>query len=127
MLKNKFLISHDNEDIVEVISSNGCEIWCDKEPMKEIIPNSTNAAEEKHVPIVTVTGNTVKVDVGSVKHPMEDAHSIRWVYIVTNEGCQRKELKSGTDPIVEFALCNNEKVKEVYAYCNLHGLWMIKA
>ena len=127
MLKNKFLISHDNEDIVQVISSNGCEIWCDKEPMKEIVPNSTNAAEEKHVPKVTVTGNTVKVDVGSVKHPMEDAHSIRWVYIVTNEGCQRKELKCGTDPVVEFALCNNEKLQEVYAYCNLHGLWKINA
>ena len=127
MLKNKFLISKDKQDIVEVVNSNGCEIWCEKEPMTEIVPNSTGAAEEKHIPKVTVEGNKVKVDVGSVKHPMEDAHSITWVQISTNQGIQRKCLKPGTDPVVEFALCDGEKLEETYAYCNLHGLWMIKA
>ena len=127
MLKHKFLISDDNQDIVEVLASNGCEIWCDKKPMKELVPNSTGAAEEKHMPKVTVEGNKVKVDVGSVKHPMEDAHSINWVNIVTNKGTQHKCLHPNTDPVVEFALCNDEKLEEVYAYCNLHGLWMTKA
>lgn len=126
MYKNKFLISEDNQDIVEIIASNGCEICCDNKPMRELAPNSTNAAEEKHVPKVTVDGSCVTVDVGSVKHPMEDAHSIRWVNIVTNEGSQHKCLKAGTEPVVKFALCPDEKLEEVYAYCNVHGLWMTK-
>ena len=127
MFKNRFLISEDNQDIVEVLASNGCEITCDNKPMKELVPNSTNAAQEKHVPQVSVNGNIVKVDVGSVKHPMEDEHSITWVHIVTTQGTQRKYLKTNTDPVVEFALCQDEQLVEVYAYCNLHGLWMVKA
>ena len=125
MLKNKILISDDNQDIVEVLATNGCEISCDNKPMKELVANSTNAAQEKHVPQVHV--NMVKVDVGSVKHPMEEAHSIVWVHIVTNQGTQRKYLKPNTDPVIEFALCPDEQLEEVYAYCNLHGLWMTKA
>ena len=127
MFKSRFLISEDNQDIVEVLASNGCEITCDNKPMKELVPNSTNAAQEKHVPQVSVNGNIVKVDVGSVKHPMEDEHSITLVHIVTTQGTQRKYLKANTDPVVEFALCQDEQLVEVYAYCNLHGLWMVKA
>ena len=127
MYKNKLLISEDKHDIVEVIASNGCEISCDNKPMKELVANSTDAAQEKHVPQVHVNGNMVKVDVGSVKHPMEEAHSIVWVHIVTNQGTQRKYLKPNTDPVIEFALCPDEKLQEVYAYCNLHGLWMTKS
>ena len=71
MFKNKLLISEDKKDIVEIISTNGCEICCDNKPMKELVANSTNAAQEKHVPQFQINGNIVKVDVGSVKHPME--------------------------------------------------------
>ena len=124
MFKNKLLISEDKKDIVEIISTNGCEICCDNKPMKELVANSTNAAQEKHVPQFQINGNIVKVD---VKHPMEEAHMIGWVYIVTNQGAQRKFLKANTDPVIEFALCPDEKLQEVYAYCNLHGLWMTKA
>ena len=127
MYKNKLLISEDKHDIVEVIASNGCEISCDNKPMKELVANSTDAAQEKHVPQFQINGNIVKVDVGSVKHPMEEAHMIGWVYIVTNQGAQRKFLKANTDPFIEFALCPDEQLQEVYAYCNLHGLWMTKA
>ena len=127
MYKNKLLISEDKHDIVEVIASNGCEISCDNKPMKELVANSTDAAQEKHVPQFQINGNIVKVDVGSVKHPMEEAHMIGWVYIVTNQGAQRKFLKANTDPGIEFALCPDEQLQEVYAYCNLHGLWMTKA
>ena len=127
MLKNKILISDDNQDIVEVLATNGCEISCDNKPMKELVANSTNAAQEKHVPQVHVNGNMVKVDVGSVNHPMEEAHSIVWVQLVTQHGTPRKSLKPNTDPVIEFALCPDEQLEEVYAYCNLHGLWMTKA
>ena len=127
MFKSKFLVCDDDKNIVEVLSNTGEEIKCGDKPMHELVANSTNAVQEKHVPQVSVEGNTVKVDVGSVRHPMEDAHSITWVHIVTNQGIQRKYLQSNNDPVVEFALCNDEKLQEVYAYCNLHGLWMSKA
>lgn len=127
MFNNKFLVCDDDKNIVEVLANNGEEIRCGDKPMHELVANSTNAAQEKHLPQVSVNGNIVKVDVGSVQHPMEEAHSITWVHIVTDQGIQRKHLKTGTDPVVEFALCNGEKLQEVYAYCNLHGLWMTKA
>ena len=127
MQKLRFLACEESNTIIEVISHTNETISCNGKPMHELVPNSTNAAEEKHVPVVTVNGNTVKVDVGSVRHPMEEAHSIKWVSIVTNQGVQRKCLQSSTDPVIEFALCPDEKLIETYAYCNLHGLWMIKA
>lgn len=127
MFKSKFLICDDDKNIVEVLTDENEVISCDGKPMHELVANSTDAAKEKHVPQVSVNGNSVKVDVGSVSHPMEEAHSIKWVHIVTNKGIQRKYLEANTAPVVEFALCNDEKLEEVYAYCNLHGLWMIKA
>lgn len=127
MFKNKFLICDDDKNIVEMLTSTGEEIKCGDKPMHELLPNSTNAAQEKHIPKVSVQDNCVKVDVGSVSHPMEDEHSIRWVHIVTDKGVQRKYLQSNTNPVVEFSLSSDEKLQEVYAYCNLHGLWMTKA
>lgn len=127
MSHGKFLICDDDKNVVEVLSASGETISCGGKVMRELSPNSTDAAQEKHIPQVTVNGNIVKVDVGSVRHPMEDAHSIRWVEIVTDKGIQRKHLCPNTDPVVKFALLDNEKLQEAYAYCNLHGLWMIKA
>ena len=66
---------------------------------------------------------TVKVKVGSVEHPMTDAHHIEWIAIETENGNQRKELKPGDKPEATFALVPRDKVKSVYEYCNLHGLW----
>lgn len=128
MFKNKFLVCGDNKSIIEVLCSDGDEICCGGKPMKDLTANSTDAAQEKHVPVVTVEGNIVSVDVGSVRHPMEEVHSIQWVHIVTNKGIQRKYLEANTEPVVKFALCDDEKLEDVYAYCNLHGLWkMVKA
>lgn len=38
-------------------------------------------------------------------------------------GNQRKELKPGQEPQAEFMISEDDEVLEVYAYCNLHGLW----
>ena len=126
MFKNRFLISEDNQDIVEVLASNVCEITCDNKPMKELVPNSTNAAQEKHVPVATVEGNKVVVNVGSVDHPMVAEHWIQWVYLETDKGGHRKVLNHGEKPHVVFALTEDEKALAVYEYCNLHGLWVAK-
>ena len=78
---------------------------------------------EKHIQVVSVNGNTVIVNVGSVEHPMAEEHNIQWVYLQTDRGGQRKCLEVGKAPVVTFALAD-EKPIAVYAYCNLHGLWM---
>jgi len=73
-------------------------------------------------PLSQWKGNTVKVEVGSVEHPMIEEHSILWVYLQTDKGGQRKCLEVGKAPVVTFAFAD-EKPIAVYAYCNLHGLW----
>ena len=93
------------------------------EGWKELIAGSTDAAQEKHVPVVSVDGNSVKVDVGSVAHPMTEEHLIEWVAVETQNGYQVRNLKANDAPVCEFVLAEGESVVGVYAYCNLHGLW----
>ena len=94
--------------------------------MKEIIPGSVEASHEKHIPEFVVEGNKVIVTVGSVEHPMLPEHYIEWVSIQTKQGNQRKQLTPGSAPKVCFSLCEGDSVEAVYAYCNLHGLWVAK-
>ena len=93
------------------------------EGWKELIAGSTDAAQEKHVPVVTVNGNEVKVEVGSVTHPMTAEHLIEWVAVETEKGYQVQYLSADAAPVCNFVLAEGEKVVGVYAYCNLHGLW----
>ena len=81
------------------------------------------ASAEKHIPVPSVNGSVVKVAVGSVAHPMIEAHYISWIYLQTTVGGQRKNLVPGAAPEVTFALAEGETPVAVYAYCNLHGLW----
>ena len=90
---------------------------------EEIIPNTTDAAGEKHVPVIEVSGNVVSVKVGSVEHPMLEAHFIQWILLETENGCQIRNLKPGEAPKAEFRVSSGEKVLAAYEYCNLHGLW----
>ena len=90
---------------------------------KELIAGSTDAAQEKHVPVVTKKCKTVKVDVGSVAHPMTAEHLIEWVALETEQGYQVQYLKAGSAPVCEFKLADGDKAVNIYAYCNLHGLW----
>ena len=89
----------------------------------ELIAGSVEAAQEKHVPVVTKKCKQVKVDVGSVAHPMTSEHLIEWVAIETEQGYQVKYLVAGEVPVCEFSLAGGDKLVAVYAYCNLHGLW----
>lgn len=91
--------------------------------LEEIVANTTDAATEKHVPVVEVSGNIVKVSVGSVAHPMLDAHYIQWIALETAEGVQKKALTPGSAPEASFALTDSDKPVAAYEYCNLHGLW----
>ena len=109
--------------IVAIVKESACPTVCCGADMKEIVANTVDAAQEKHVPVYTVNGNVVDVNVGSVAHPMTEEHLIEWVMLETEQGNQRKPLKAGQEPKVSFAISAGDKVKAVYAYCNLHGLW----
>ena len=91
--------------------------------MQELIANTTDAAQEKHVPVVRVEGDTVHVNVGSLEHPMTQEHSIEWIALQTRQGNQRKQLSPGQKTAACFKICQDDAVEAVFAYCNLHGLW----
>ena len=122
MKETKFYICEHCGNIVGKIHDAGVPLVCCGQKMTELIPAAVDAAVEKHVPVVSLEGNTVKVVVGSVLHPMTEEHSITWVYLLTDKGGQRKNLLPNSEPTVTFALAD-EKPLAVYAYCNLHGLW----
>ncbi len=89
----------------------------------ELIACSTDAAKEKHVPVVTKKCKQVKVDVGSVAHPMTAEHLIEWILVETEQGYQIKYLTAESAPVSVFSLADGDGLVAVYAYCNLHGLW----
>jgi len=109
--------------IVAMVKETPVDTICCGHPMRELVPGTTDGAQEKHVPVYSVTGNTVTVKVGSAAHPMEEKHRVEWIAIETENGNQRKELKAGEKPEATFALVPYDKVKNVYEYCNIHGLW----
>lgn len=118
----KFYICKHCGNIVGLIHNAGVPLVCCGEKMSELVPNTTEAATEKHLPVVEMDGNVVKVSVGSVEHPSTEEHYIAWVYLQTAHGGQRKAIQPGEKPEVSFALQDDELIA-VYAYCNLHGLW----
>jgi superoxide reductase len=123
MSEPKFFICEHCGKIVGVINDTRVPLMCCGQKMTEIIPGTVDAAVEKHVPVVTVDGKTVKVEIGAAAHPMTEAHSIQWVYLQTAEGGQRKVLSPEDAPVVTFALTDSDTPIAAYAYCNLHGLW----
>ena len=118
----KFYICEKCGNGVEKIYDSGVTPSCCGQKMTEIIAGTVEASREKHIPVATVNGNTVEVVVGSVLHPMAEEHNISWIYLETDKGGARKDLKPGEAPRAVFAL-SDEKPLAVYAYCNLHGLW----
>ena len=122
MNNTRFYICSHCGNIVEMVKDAGVKPFCCGQKMDELIPNTVEASGEKHIPSVSVSGDVVTVNVGSVNHPMVDEHFIEWVYVKTDKGGQRKHLKPGEAPNVVFHL-GGDKPLAVYAYCNLHGLW----
>lgn len=91
--------------------------------VSKLTANTTDAATEKHVPVVTTAGNKVHVVVGSVAHPMLEEHYITGIYIETKLGGQYKALNPGDKPEADFLLSDGDECLAAYEYCNIHGLW----
>ena len=122
-MDQKFLRCEHCGNIVAMVKEKGVPVMCCGQKMTELVPGTTDAAQEKHVPVYQVEGNTVTVTVGAVAHPMGEEHYIEWISLQTKQGNQRKALQPGQEPTACFALCEGDEVVAAYAYCNLHGLW----
>lgn len=123
MKEKRFFICEHCGNMIGIIKDSGVPIVCCGEDMTELVANTIDASAEKHVPDISVNGNLVEVRIGSVPHPMIEQHYIEWVYIHTEKGGQRKTLKPNDEPVVTFALTDDDKLISAYEYCNLHGLW----
>ena len=108
-------------NIVALIKKGGGVLNCCGQPMTKLAANSTDAAKEKHVPVVKKGDGKIIVTVGSVAHPMEEKHYIEWIALVAGDDISIVRLKPGMKPEASFAC--DAKEATVYAYCNLHGLW----
>lgn len=119
----KYYICEHCGNIIEYVKESGVPVMCCGQKMTELIPGTSDGAHEKHVPVVTVDGDNVVVEVGSVEHPMMEAHYIQWIAIETTNGSQRVKLEYTDKPRAEFKLADGEAFVVAYEYCNLHGLW----
>lgn len=113
-------------NIVEVLHAGAGELVCCGQPMKNMVAGTTDGAAEKHVPVIEKVEGGYKVKVGSVAHPMTEAHYIEWIELICNKcgKVQRKYLKPGEAPEAVFASDSDSVTAR--EYCNLHGLWEAK-
>lgn len=108
-------------NIVEVVHAGPGALVCCGQNMDLLSENTTDAATEKHVPVIEMGNGVIKVTVGSVPHPMEDAHYIEWIELVADGKAYRQFLNPGEAPEAVF----NVTASTVTAreFCNLHGHW----
>ena len=107
-------------NVIELIDGDSKRITCCGKNMELLVANTVDASVEKHVPVYEVNGNEIIVKVGDVIHPMEEKHYIMWIALVSDNKVTRVDLLPNEAPEAVFDYV--EKA-EVYAYCNLHGLW----
>lgn len=119
----KFFACETCNTIIEEIHGDKQEYSCNGTKLQELIPNTSEGAQEKHLPVTEQNGNRVTVKVGNIFHPMSEEHSIEWVYLETEKGCQRVNLSKDEEPAAEFVLPEGDHPVAAYAYCNLHGFW----
>ena len=108
-------------NIVEVMHAGGGPLACCGQPMNLLTENTTEAATEKHIPVVEQTAEGLRVKVGSVAHPMTEDHYIQWIEVITAERVYTKFFKPGEKPEALFKVEGD--VVSTRAYCNLHGMW----
>lgn len=107
-------------NIVTLLKNGGGKLVCCGQAMTKLEPNTTDGANEKHVPVITNENGLMKVAVGSVLHPMLPEHFIEWIILTTGETTEIRYLKPGMEPKAEFTEVSSGTI---YEYCNLHGLW----
>ena len=112
-------------NIIIKLHDSQVPVFCCGEKMQELIANHSDAAVEKHVPIVATKHDKVLIQVGSNMHPMTAEHYIEWVYVETIHGGVIQYLQPEEKAEIIYS-GKQEEIKTVYAYCNLHGLWKVE-
>ncbi|MDR1728170.1 MAG: desulfoferrodoxin [Acidobacteriota bacterium] len=123
MLEKKFYRCNTCGNIFGAIHDSGVTPSCCGQRMELLEANTTDAATEKHVPVITREGTKVTVKVGSVAHPMLAEHFIQWVVLTQGNATERAALKPGDAPEAVFTVSDAAAPVRAYEYCNLHGLW----
>ena len=108
-------------NIVSVFHVGGGQLVCCGQPMNLLEENTTDAAQEKHVPVIEKTDSGFRVKVGSVEHPMQEDHYIQWIELQANGKSYVQFLNPGEKPEAVFEVKADKAVAR--EYCNLHGLW----
>lgn len=120
----KFYICPICGNITVKLKDSGVPLVCCGKPMEVLVANTTEAAQEKHLPVVSVENGVALVKVGSIPHPQTAEHFIEFIVLSTTSGFRVCHLKpDGKAPSATFALSAGEKVTAAFAYCNLHSLW----
>lgn len=120
-MATKFYKCRHCGNVIEKIVDSKVPVVCCGEKMQELVPNTIEASEEKHLPVVTHLDDcTIKVEVGSVAHPMLPEHHIAFIYVETEDGGIRVNLSDKPEAVI--CTCHSKPIA-VYEYCNLHGLW----
>ena len=123
-MATKFYKCRHCGNVIHKVVDSKVPVVCCGEKMEELIPNTVDASNEKHVPVVTRLDDCrIKVEVGSVAHPMTPEHHISFIYVETENGGIRVDLKD--EPVAEVYVGSSKPVA-VYEYCNLHGLWKVE-
>ena len=107
--------------VIQVLNDIKTETICCNEEMEELIPNTVDASAEKHVPYINVEDDMLYVSIGSVEHPMLENHYIEWIMCEYKDAYVVKKLNPNEKPVAYF---NYKEDVKIYAYCNLHGLWV---
>lgn len=107
--------------IIEVINKGQGTLVCCGQDMTFLSENTQDAAVEKHVPVIEVTDDGIKVTVGSVAHPMAEDHYIQWIEVIVDGKTCRAWLNPGDAPEALFKVQGSSITAR--EYCNLHGHW----
>lgn len=112
--------------VITKVTDTNVNVVCCGQPMKEIVPKEDEEGlTEKHVPCYVCNDDGIIIRIGETAHPMTKEHYIEWILIETNKGYLQRKLKPGDQPIANFTLDEDEKIKNIYACCNLHSLWKL--
>ncbi len=122
-MKANFYICPTCGNLIYTVHNAGVPLLCCGPKMQKLEPHTVEASGEKHLPVSALEGDTLHVSVGSVEHPLAAEHMIQWIFVETEQGGQIRYLQADQAPKADCVL-GGEKPVAVYAYCNLHGLWM---
>lgn len=111
-------------NVIVHLCDSGAPVVCCGANMELLVPTSFDTFAEKHVPVVKREGDKVIVKVGRIAHPMVVDHCIEWILLRQKGGFQLRWLLPDDAPRCEFKVCDANAPLTIYAFCNLHGLWM---